>query len=91
MNMVRRICRSFLLHRNQTTILILLRQSENIKWIGSKYMTIVVALKKIGISPVPRIFVIDKTGKLIYNSRGLKEKEDLHLSQLNDILKSLVL
>jgi hypothetical protein len=54
-------------------------------------MTIVVALKKIGISPVPRIFVIDKTGKLIYNSRGLKEKEDLHLSQLNDILKSLVL
>lgn len=47
-------------------------------------------LYKYGNYPVPRICVIDKSGKLIYDSHGVTKNEDPRLSKLNQVLKSLV-
>lgn len=45
---------------------------------------------KYGNEPIPRICLIDKTGKLIYDSLGLEKKEDVQLNGLREKLKEIM-
>jgi thiol-disulfide isomerase/thioredoxin len=47
-------------------------------------------LNKYGNMPVPRISVLDKNGKLVYDSIGLGKNDDFQLKELNRILKETI-
>jgi len=47
-------------------------------------------LNKYGNQPIPRICIIDKSGKVVYDNIGLGKNEDFQLSQLNQFLKKTI-
>jgi thiol-disulfide isomerase/thioredoxin len=45
---------------------------------------------KYGMQPIPRICLIDKTGKLIYDNIGLGKNDDVQLNELKEKLKEVM-